>query len=272
MTPSTTQPSTRSIPAFVSPFARAWPLYLLAATVTASEGVAPLSNTSSPVYIEVSRKVVNFEDHKMNLVRVRTPSLPKAPPPPTPLPSSPEDQATSDRLAAKDYVTLNVTATVYLRSGQTPVTELRWSDETGARHFRAWSSADFRYLDQLQSLETETTVYDRGFPFVDVISPEDLPADQKSPIPARLSLSSTEAVYVVDTRATGLKDQETTLAGLDYIHAYYQLHHAELKAAYNKRDLENTESERELREHPPKTPDATLRWWPISTNRVPSAR
>lgn len=216
-------------------------------------------------YVELSaRKVVTFADQKMTYVRVRPPVLPKAPPPPACRPPTSEEQAAANRMEEKAYASLSVTATVYLRPGLTPVTELRWADETGERSYHAWSSADFRYLTQLHHLETETTVY-MWFPFVDVYTLEDWPADQKSPVPAELSFKAVEAYYFVDSRAKEVKNQETTLAGLDYLHAYYQLHYSTLKAEYERREAENAERERELKENPPKTPDVILRWWPITT-------
>lgn len=228
------------------------------------------AEASTPVvrYSEMSRKTVILDDHKVTLIRVRPPVLPKAPPPPPPRDLTPEEQATAERMAEKEYVTLSVSGTVYL-TGKQPVTELRWRDETGELSFVAYSNADLRYLTQLSNLETKTTVYS-WFPFVDAWNLAEWPADQKSPIPRGLNFSATETEYFVDARATDLKSQEATLAGLDYLHAYYQLHYTELKADFEKREAENAERERELRENPPKTPDATLRWWPLSTK--PSSR
>ena len=176
---------------------------------------------------------------------------------------------TEERLARKACATLSVSATVYLRAGKTPVTELRWRDESGRYEYHAWSNVDFRHLTQLTQLETETTVYS-WFPFVDAVDLAEEPAGWKSPLPREIQLSSTEAEYFVDSRASDLKDQESTLAALDYLHAYYQLYSAELKAAYEKREADADAREKQLREHPPIKPDATLHWWPLPSR--PSAR
>jgi hypothetical protein len=214
------------------------------------------------VYSELSRKVVDYGDHKVSLVRIRPPNLPKAPlPPPSPVPTA-EEQATAERYAKKGYAMLSVTATVY--RGNPTITELTWRDDSGENEYRAWSNADFRYLTQLPSLETETMVY-CWFPFIFEYDLSDWPADQKSPIPRGLKFSRTAAEYYVDERAKALKDQEVTLAGLDYLHAYYQIHYKELKADYEKREAENEAREKELRKNPPKTPDTIIHFWTVKS-------
>ena len=160
----------------------------------------------------------------------------------------------------KGHITLNVTATVYLTGGRA-ITELRWRDKSGELSYRAYSNADFRYLRQLSQFETETDVY-LWFPFIDAHDLAQWPADEQSPLPPGLEFSSTETEYFVEERAQGLADQETTLVGLDYLHAYYQLHFSALKADYEKRVVEGAERERQLRENPPKPANTTLRFWP----------
>lgn len=226
--------------------------------------------TIAPVvrYTELSRKTVRFADHQLTLVRVRPPVLPKAPPPPAPTPLTAEQQASMKRLEGKAYASLNVTAVVYLNGKQT-VTELRWRDETGRNEYKAFSNADFRYLTQLNQLETETTIY-AWFPFVEAYQLSDWTKEAKSPLPGGLDFTPGETEYFVDAEAKDTDGQEATLAGLDYLHAYYKIHYKELKLDYEKRELANDLLEEQLRRNPPKTPDATLRWWPLSaptTNR-----
>ena len=218
---------------------------------------------ASAQFIEITRKEVTVGDHKIILIRVRPPFLPKAPAPLAPPPLTADQQATADRLAKKAYASLNLTATVYI--GKPTITELHWRDDTGTMEYRAWSNADFRYLAQLPYIETPTTVY-QWFSFIDAYPLSDVPVGQKSPIPQGLNLSTTNTDYVVDSTAKDLNRQETTLAGLDYLHAYYQVHYAELKAAFEKAQADNQAQEKQLRLHPPKTPDTTLRFW-ISANQ-----
>jgi hypothetical protein len=214
-------------------------------------------------FSEISRREVTVGDHKMTLIRVRPPALPKAPPP-LPAPPAPTagQIATEERMAKKSFASLNLTATVYL--GKQTITELRWRDETGEKEYQAWSNIDFRYLTQLTDFENPTTVY-QWFPFVAAYTLADFPAGQKPPIPIGLKLGTKGADYVVNLAAKDLDSQETTLAGLDYLHAYYQLNHAKLKAAYEKRQAENDARERELMLNPPKTPDTTIRFWVPAT-------
>ena len=165
-------------------------------------------------------------------------------------------------MATKVSAWLNLTASVYI--GKPTITELRWRDETGEKEYQAWSNIDFRYLTQLPYLETPTTVY-QWFPFVDAYTLADFPAGEKPPIPKGLKLRAKGADYVVNLTGKELVSQEITLAGLDYLHAYYQLNYAELKAAYKKRQAENDARERELMLNPPKTPDTTIRFWVPAT-------
>jgi len=216
--------------------------------------------SAAVTYSEVRRKVVTVDDHTVTLVRVRPPALPKLPASPAPQAATAEEQATAERYAKKGYAMLNLNVTVYL-GGKTPVTEIHWQSEGGQSVYRAWSNVDFRYLTQLPNLETETTVYS-WFPFLDVCYLKDWPAGQKSPIPAELDFSTTEAEYFIDSLTKNSKDQEITLAGLDYLHAYYQINYADLKAAYEKREAENAERELQLRENPPKKPDTVIHFWP----------
>ena len=236
--------------------------------------VAPVfSEVESPDYsmpcevTEVARKIVTLKDHTVTYIRIRPPSLPQLPPAPAPRPLTAEEQANSDRMAEKAYAMLDLTVTVYL-GGPHPVSELRWRDETGDLSFRAWSNVDFRYLTRLSQFETATTVY-AWFPFVDEVALSDFPADQPPPIPSGLQFEPGTAEYFVDSQLAGLKSEEATLEGLDYLHAFSQLHAAELKADYERREAEYTAHEKELRENPPKTPDSVIHFWPVQSRLNP---
>jgi hypothetical protein len=230
-----------------------------------SRAETPITAASSANFTEVARKEVRLGDHTVTLIRVRPPALPKVVPAPTAAsrPLTAEEKAYEERVAKKAYATLSLSATVYL-GGPAPVTELRWRNESGDIEYHAWSNVDFRYLTQLTQLETDSTVYS-WFPFVSDCELAGMPDDEKSPLPAALNFSRTEAEYVVEVRAGGLRGEETTLAGLDYLHAYYQLHYAELKADHERRETLNAAEAENLRKNPPRTPDATLRFWPIKS-------
>ena len=216
---------------------------------------------------EVTRKVVTLGDHKITYIRIRPPSLPQLPPAPAPRPLTTEEQATFDRMAEKAYAMLNLTVTVYL-GGPQPISELRWRDETGEKSFRAWSNVDFRYLTQLLQFETQTTVFS-WFPMVDEVALSEWPADQPSPVPSGLQFDPGVAEYFVDSQVAALKSEETTLAGLDYLHAFSQLHAAELKTDYERREADYVAREKALREHPPKTPDTVIHFWPVQSRLNP---
>ena len=233
----------------------------LAVLCRAVDTATSVSQSGAAVqFSEITRKEVTIGDHKMTLIRVRPPVLPKAPPPPEPPPLAADQQATEARLAKKAYASLNLTATVYI--GKPTVTELRWRDDAGKTEYLAWSNADFRYLAMLPQIETATTVYDwQPMLVLQAYAPGDFPAGQRPPIPTGLNLSATDTDYAIDASVKDLSGQETTLAGLDCLHAYYQVHYAELKAAYEKAKAASDARDRQLRLHPPKTPDTTLRFW-----------
>ena len=240
---------------------------LMAITCRAADGPAT-GGEAGGAFAEVTRKAFNLGDHKFTLIRVRKPNLPLLPAPSAPPPLTADQQATAARLSKKAYAELNLTATVYL--GTPTVTELRWRDDTGTTEYRAWSNADFRTLAQLPFIETTDTVYQlQPLMLVLAYAPSDFPAGQKPPIPDGLNLSTTEAEYVVDSSGKDWASQETTLAGLDYLHAYYQVNYADLKAAYEKAQTASDAQEKALREHPPVKPDTTLRFWPIQSKINP---
>jgi len=216
---------------------------------------------------ELARRVVAADTHKITYIRIRPPSLPLLPPPPTPRPLTTEEQSTLARLAEKSYVTLNITATVYL-GGICPVTKLRWRDANGELSFVAWSNVDFRHLTQIHQFETENTVY-AWFPFVDEIVLAEWPSDQPQPIPADLQFAPGFCEYYLNAETAGLKSEETILAGLDYLHAYAQLNATQLKADFELRLAEAAAREKRLREHPPKTPDTVIHFWPVQSHLNP---
>lgn len=238
-------------------------LMLVGATSVFAIEPSPSSETATSIvrYSEIARKVVNLGDHTATFVKVRPPVLPKAPPPPLPKQLTEAERERIAELENKAHASLNITATVFL-GGKQPVTELRWRDqESGNLEHVAYSNADFRYLSQLQFLETRTTIY-QWFPFVDAYQLSEWTADAKSPIPANLDLDPAEIEYLVGEQVKAGPDQEVTLAGLDYLHAFYRLHYVELKNAFEKRTAEEAERERELKENPPKPANVIIRFWP----------
>ena len=215
---------------------------------------------------EISKKVENRGDHTATYVRIRPPVLPKAPLPPMPRPPTAEEQARADELAEKAYVSLSLAGVVYL-DGKRAISELRWRDQQMPEvEYRVYSNADFRFLTQLDHLETANAVYS-WFPFIDEIDLKEWPKDQPSPLPRGIKFSTTEIEYYLDKRSRSAAGQESVLEGLDYLHAYYQLHYAKLKAAYEHRIAEQAKVERELRENPPRKPNTILYWWPVKDTR-----
>lgn len=228
------------------------------ATAQAEEAISPTA-----VFSEISRKTVDLGDRRITYVRIRPPLFPSlsAKPAAAAVPIvSAEAQVALDELGAKDFVDLGVGANVYYGENQRPVTELRWHDEQGLQYI-AWSSADFRYLSQLRNFESSTTVY-QWFPMVTPL--EFVDPREKAPVPDGLALRLTDVEYHVCFEAKDDASQEKVLDGLDLIHAYYQLHYKELKAAYEELQARIAEDERLRILNPPAPKDATIRFWKIA--------
>lgn len=242
--------------------ATSWVAVLLGIFAVIGHAAEPAGKTQT--FTEISRREVKVGDHKMTMVRVQPPVFTQATvtPQQAPRPPTAEEIASVEQMSSKIYASLNLTATVYI--GKPTVTEIRWRDETGKNEYRAWSNADFRYLTQLPYIETPTTVY-QWFPFVDSYVLADLPAGEKPLIPKGLKMLVTGSDYLVNLSPKQLAKEETTLAGLDYLHAYYQIHFKELKRDFEKQEAENSAREKQLRENPPSKADTVIRYWPIKS-------
>ena len=216
---------------------------------------------------EVARKEIRTGGHKITYVRFRRPLASQTPPASEPRPTAAADQATAEHPAAKARANLKMTVTVYL-GGTLPLTELRWHDESGTRRFVAWSNVDFRHLTHFSQFETPTTLFG-WFPTITSVALSSRPADQSSPFPAGLQFEPGVAEYYVDSPVAELKSEETTLDGLDYLHAFYQLHAPELKADYDHRESVHAPREQELHEHPQESPDTVIHFWPIQSRLHP---
>jgi hypothetical protein len=213
---------------------------------------------SAPV---LARKVVDHGTHTSTYTRIRPPVLAKRPV----SPPEPQQELTSEareameRMAAKEYLSLSVTATVYVGTNQT-VTALRWWDQDTGQQYQAYSNADFRHLTQIRDIETETHIY-AWFPFVDSYELADMPAEEPNPIPAGITFEPGVVEYLLEKRAKADASQARTLDLLDHVHALYQISLPELKADYEKRMKEAAEREEELRKNPPVPRSTQTYWW-----------
>jgi hypothetical protein len=215
-----------------------------ASAVNLDSATSVLSRTAPLV-----RRTVTVGDHRMTLVRIGAPRLPKLPVVP-PTPASAEALATEARRAAKTSDYASFMATVHAG----PVTEITW--QSGDRTFRAYSNIDFRNLDGLAEIETDTAVLSWWcLPFDD--SDNGLPeALQK-----QLHLSAKFSEYVVDATEEEMAAAPEAFAVLDGLHAYYDAHRQELIAAHQQRQAAADARAAELLAHPPVTPDTTVYIW-----------
>jgi hypothetical protein len=213
---------------------------------------------SAPV---LARKVVDMGTHKVTYIRITPPQLPAVPqPPPPPVTQpTPEQLAAEEARAAKTYEQLMVSVTVYPATATTPlVADLNWWHE--GKRYQAWSNVDFRLLTQISQVETETHIF-AWFPMVGEGSVEEIPAEQR---PAGLSLftaADTAPLYYVEGTEEDMAAVAGTLAGLDYFHAYYQLHKPRLAEEYAQLMALIAERQAELEKNPPKPVDTTIHFW-----------
>lgn len=243
---------------------------LVSAILCFAEDSADVVSVALRDTTELSRKVVDLGTHKITYIRVTPPRIPQSPaaPIPAPAPLSPEQVARYERRAVKVHATLSVTGIVYVGTPGVPtVTELSWSDEAG-RRFRCWSNADFRLLTQLNDIETETHVF-MWFPFISEIPLSEVPPADR---PAGLSLftaADTAPEYFFEGTDADMAAAASTLAGLDYLHALYEINRAQLAQDYARRVAEAKEQAEALAKNPPKPADSVIHFWknPASPGR-----
>ena len=218
-----------------------------------SPHVSAESLNGVPVEV-LARSKVTLADRTVTYLLIRPPSLSAQPPPP-PAPATPPSEAELAAQAlrdAKNYVDLGIRAIVY--SGSPVVTELSWNLADG-RSLRAFSSVDFTHLSQLTELETTTTIYGWN----SIVSEGD-PADLPSGVREALNASPGVQYLFEGTEADALASQ-STLQGLDYLHAYYQLHEAALVAEAASRKTQAAQQEREAVADAAKSKDQTVFFW-----------
>ena len=224
----------------------------LSASAETSAVVAVSADSASGILsraVPLARRTVMAGDHRLTVVRIRAPRLPKLPPA-LQTPPSADDLATEARRAAKVAEFASLMATVY----PGPVTEICW--QWGERTLRAYSNIDFRLLDGLSEIETESAVLS-WFCVPMEGGEEALPGALRR----RLKLSSRNSEYVVDATEAEMEALPGAFAVLDAIHAYFDAHRRELIAAHAARLAAVEAREAELLAHPPIVPDTTVYLW-----------
>lgn len=220
--------------------------------------VPPLQLMAAP---QLFRKVVNLGTHKITYVRITPPQLPALPqPPPVPVAQpTPEQIAAEEARAAKTYLQLSVSVTVYPATATRPtVSDLSWWHE--GKRYQAWSNVDFRLLTQISEVETETHIFS-WFPFVGVGFLDEIPEERWPAGFALFGVADTTPVYYVEGTEADLTPVADILAGLDYFHAYYQVHYTRLAREYAELVALNEARAAELERNPPKPVDTVIHFW-----------
>lgn len=234
---------------------------LLLPAVIRAESNAPATLT---VATELACKVVDFGTHRVTYIRIVPPQLPPLPiqPPPPPKEPTAEEQAAEDARAAKIYQDLGISGMVYV--GTPTVTELTWWKE--GKRYRAWSNVNFQHLTQITELETETHVF-AWFPILSDLPQAEIPPESRPPELSLFTAADTTPAYFFEGTEAEMAEEAGTLLGLDYLHAYYQLHRDKLAADYAKRMEEVAIHEAhaaELAKNPPKPPDTVIHFWKMT--------
>ena len=216
-----------------------------AATVSTDSASGILSRA-----VPLVRRSVRVGDHRMTVVRIRAPRLPKLPPA-LQTPPSADDLATEARRAMKTEAYASFSLLLY----PGPITEITW--QYGERTYRAYSSIDFRYMEGLSEIETDTAIFSWfGLPPLeqgeDGLAPE---------LRKRLGLRPTYVEYVVDSTKTEMEAVPEAFAVLDAIHTYYEANRRQLAVAYGQRQAERDAREAYRLAHPPVVPDTTVYLW-----------
>ena len=226
----------------------------------------------------LERRKIKLGNQAMFLNRVVPPVLPPKPaaarPAPEPILTLEQRQALAEREAKKSVV-LFLSVTVYDRQ----VSELRWSDESGAH--RAFSNIDFNYIAGMGGFETPDASYtlmmglgnatrEERIEYNRNLTAEDLKNGLQLDVPpSAADFSATRSEYMV------VEDKEhpsapETFIPLDALHVYFDANKQRLIDDYGKREAANATRQQWLKDHPPVPKDIVVNYW-RKPNELPTA-
>ena len=235
-------------------------LPLLPMPLAAGELSAEVATSVSAAQ-ELARKVVAVGEKKVTYIKITPPLLPPPVITPTPQPRTltAEEQATEDARAAKAFVQLNLSVTVYPGTAELPtISDLNWWHE--GKRYQAWSNIDFRYFNQFTTIEAEHYIFS-WFPGIGEGSVDSVHASNRPAGYSLFAVTDTAPQYYFEGEAADMAAVADTLAGLDYFHAYFSIHKEELAVEYKKRLSEAEAAERARFASPPKKLDSVIYFW-----------
>lgn len=210
----------------------------------------------------LTRFSVNLADHLITYQRIAPPLLVAPPAAMTArqqLSTSAARSGDSPR-STKKWRSLFLSATVYAPRS----TELRWWD--GPRESRAWSNVDFNDLAATTEIETDDAVW---VVFMAVDNATERSPAPKSDLERLGKLNDLRPRYVLATEQRAFADKseaavpdDSTLAAIDALHAFYAANHTRLAEERTLREAERASTENALREHPRVREDTTINYWP----------
>ena len=225
---------------------------------------------------------VKFPDRSVFYQRVAPPAAAarRAPAPaPVAAPLSPAEQEAAEARAKKKTDVLLLSATVFDRQ----LTQLRWF--AGGREYRAWSNIDFNYIAGMGEIETADTVYllmmglgnetresvaewNRFAPEWERIAREQNLADgwETKLVPALAQFPVGRSTYCLSAEAPA----DESLAALDALHRYFDAHHLQLIADYDRRTAANLARAEWLKANPPVPQNTVIRFWPKRSRTYPT--
>lgn len=157
-------------------------------------------------------------------------------------------------IRAHPMVVMGVFATVYDHSA----TLLSWRH--GDEEYQAWSNFDFNLLQDVFSLEADTTTY-LYFMMIGKGSNEQVGTESGTPITPQVPMIPAlpeEPGFVV---VKGDPDNVEAVRGIRALHDLYAADHDQLVAAYQQRLRYQEAAEAWQKEHPPHPENVTIRWW-----------
>lgn len=266
-------------------FNRAWiPLVVIAllAPTLLAQGEQETEQPKAPKinFQVLKRRTVDLGDRFITLNRVVPPVLPEPPPSPQPRPATAEEiaawEAEEARQPRKKYEILFLSATVFDRK----VTEIRWW--TDKREHRIFSNIDFNLLAGAGDFETEDAVYslmlglgnetsEQVEGFNEYAAAQGWPKRYWREIPSPDTFSKTRAEYVIVENERHIGPSEEELKALDALHLFFDTNKQRLTEEYVKREADNAERARWLKEHPPVPQDVVVNYW-RKPSELPKAR
>ncbi len=236
------------------------------------DGTPPPPAPPKPDFVIPERDILDTKTHEqggrtITIQQIKPIALPPPPPPAEPTTAA-QDAEFSERLAEyrsehPTHELLFLGATVFRSKDSPPRTLVRWWPQGGGGSITFWSSADFALIaGGINSFSDNAgNVHSllMGWGNVDIDRMSELQAAKgiEYDAPELPDFPAGNATY----QLTGSQPAAEDLAAIQALHDLYNNNLAELKTAYQGRELARIEREAYLKAHPPQPKNITLNYW-----------